>query len=85
MQMKLICLFEMSEVKTLWIMKDEEVCYKDVSSGSEGITLLSLINDGKSAKIETLLIIFQNRSRRYPVRDFTDDFIEAVYRTGPKG
>ena len=62
-----------------------EVKYADVSSGGEGMTMMVRITGGKNALIQPPFIVFQNKSRNYPIRRVPDDVPGVPYRTGPKG
>lgn len=78
-------IFNMDNGRTLGLTADEEVKYADVTSGSEGMTMLVRLSGGPKAIIETPLIIFKNKSRSYPIRNLPDNIPGVAYRTGPKG
>lgn len=61
-------LFRMESRKTLDFTLDEMACYADVTSGSEGITMLVGTSGGTNAEIEPPLLIFRNKDRTYPFR-----------------
>ena len=76
--------FDMTDGKTLGFTNDEEVRYADMTSGSEGMTLLLRIIGGRNARIETPFLIFKNKDRRYAIRGVPGNIPGVVYRTAPK-
>ncbi|KAL3678328.1 hypothetical protein R1sor_021284 [Riccia sorocarpa] len=70
---------------TLGFQGDQEVKYADLVSGGQGMTMIVRLTGGRNARIETPMIIFQNKDRRYPIRGVPDDILGVCYRTWPKG
>ncbi|KAL3682857.1 hypothetical protein R1sor_000879 [Riccia sorocarpa] len=68
---------------TLGFQGDEE--RSDVVSGGQGMTMIVRLIGRRDSRIETPMIIFQNKDRRYPIRGIPDDIPGVCYRTGPKG
>lgn len=71
--------------RTLGICGEAEVKYSYVVSGAEGMTMILRISGGRDARIEALMMVFQNKKRIYPIRRAPDDVVGVSYRSGPKG
>ncbi|RAW39438.1 hypothetical protein PC110_g4322 [Phytophthora cactorum] len=76
--------FNMDNGKTLGFRGGKSVRYQDEVSGGEGITLVIKIRNGASARIEPLMVIFQNANGSYPIRG-ADPVPGVAYLSGPKG
>ncbi|KAL3687832.1 hypothetical protein R1sor_014141 [Riccia sorocarpa] len=70
---------------TLGFQGDQEVKYEDVVSGGQGMMMIVRLTGGRDPRIETPMIIFQNKDRRYPMRGVPDYIPGVCYRTRPKG
>ena len=78
-------IIDMDDKKSLGFVGDEEVRYAKIVSGGEGMTMVVHISGGPEGKVETPMIIFQNASSNYPIRNLPDEVPGVCYRTGPKG
>jgi hypothetical protein len=75
----------MDNGRTLGITGNQTVRYMDVVSGSQGMTLMLRITDGKDPTAWTPMLLIQNASRSYPIQNVADNVPGVCYRTGPEG
>lgn len=57
--------------------------FSDVTSVRKGMNLLVKLVGGRNAEVLPDFVIFQNASRRYPMRRLFDDVPSECYRTQP--
>ena len=67
------CLINCDNGRTLRFRGDTEINYAFVVSGSVGMTMKVYITGGSRARIGAPMMIFQNPSRSYPIKDLPDD------------
>lgn len=60
------------------------VKYADIISAGEGMTKVVPITGGPRAFIQPPYMIFQNKSRNFPIRGVPHDIPSVSYRTVPK-
>lgn len=69
-------------VSNLSFVDTHDVKYSNVSSCGERMTMMVRITGGKNAIIKPRFLVFQNKSRNYPIRGVEDNVPGASYRTG---
>lgn len=65
--------FNMDNGKNLTFVKCREVKYAVLSLGGEAVTMVVRINGGKNAFMQPPFIVFQNKSRKYPIGGVAND------------
>lgn len=68
--------------RTLGFENDQDIRYADITSGSEGMTIIVRINSRVNARISPRIIIFKNRKTKFP--NVPDNVSSVAYRTSPK-
>ena len=66
---------------TLGMRGVEIVNYADVFGGADGFTMVLRLIGGTNARLEAPFIIFKNRDRNYPIKNFPDDIDGVSYYT----
>lgn len=64
---------------------DAEVKLADVVRENDGMNMMIMLGVIKATHICTLMIVFENESRNYPIRGITDDAVGVCYRSQPEG
>lgn len=77
-------LSDMSDGRTLGFTNDDKVCYADVTSGTQCMTMLLRISCGRNANIEVPLLIVKNKDRNYPICSVPYNVPDIVYITRTK-
>lgn len=71
--------------RTLVFAGDAEIKYADVVSRGEAMTMVVRISGWRDALLEAPFMVFQNKSRSYPIRKVPVKIDGASCRSGPKG
>ncbi|KAL3691779.1 hypothetical protein R1sor_005430 [Riccia sorocarpa] len=74
----------MDNGRTLGFRGDRNIKYADVVSGGVSMTMVVKVTGGRSAKICSPLMIFQNDNCSYPIRGVPDNIPGVSYRTTRK-
>ncbi|KAL3686242.1 hypothetical protein R1sor_004264 [Riccia sorocarpa] len=74
----------MDNGRTLGFRGDRDIKYADVVSGGVSMTMVVKVTGGRSAKISSPFMIFQNDNCSYPIRGVPDNIPGVSYRTTRK-
>lgn len=76
---------DMSNGRKLTQMGDRNIKYSDVVSVKSVMTMMVMLSGGRPAFLQPPFLVLQNPTSNYPTMGVTDNVVEVIYRTQPKG